>query len=416
MPSAAILWAIIVGLLACGAGAKANVIWAVNSPAARFSPGNWAGDTGRGGSVRRTTWNNGAWCAWTWTTTSAAPTATLNITNQTPGSAVSYFLDGALTDNVAVPAQGGIALAGLSGSGQHRLIVYTRNSVQNDRWSGKNAFNVTGLTVDDGARPVPAAPARPWVLIVGDSITEGIQADNGRDSALSDYSFLVGQGLMAAGYDYSVSACGYSGWLRPGDAGGDVPAYFAVRGDASSDADSRWDKINAQTSLLDAQGHLSAYGGLGQEPALILINYATNEALSSVSLAEMRQSVTGCLAALRRTAPNARIVVLVPPGLADQRIYARGPDAITALKDGVTAYGKAHQADTRLTLLDLGPLAAHALASRAYGGGVHPNAAGHAYLAPLVLQGLIAATPGESGRPPGTAPARRPGRTPAAGR
>ncbi|MDQ2688250.1 MAG: SGNH/GDSL hydrolase family protein [Armatimonadota bacterium] len=384
------IW-LVLALLAFGIAARANQVLGVNSPAVRFSPGNWAGDTGRGGSIRRTTWNNGAWCAWTWTTTSDAPTATLHITNQTPGSAVSYFLDGALADNVAVPAQGGIALAGLSGSGQHMLIVYMRNSVQKDRWSGKNAFTVTGLTVDDGARPLPAAPARPWALIVGDSITEGIQADNGRDSALSDYSFLVGQGLMAAGYDYGVSACGYSGWIRPGDAGGDVPAYFAVRNGVPSDADSRWDKIDAHTPLLDAQGHLSAYGRLGQEPALILINYATNEALSGASLTEMRQSVTLCLAALRRAAPNARIVVLVPPGLADRRIYARGSEAITALKDGVTAYQTAHRADARVALLDLGPLVAHALASPAYGGGVHPNAAGHAYLAPLVLQGLIVA-------------------------
>ena len=156
----------------------------------------------------------------------------LQVTNQTSGSAVSYFLDGALTDNVAVPAHGGIALTGLSGSGRHTLLVYTRNSVQNDRWSGKNAFTVTGLILDEGARPLPAVVARPWALIVGDSITEGIQADNGRDSALSDYSFLVGQGLMAAGYDYAVSACGYSGWIRPGDAAGDVPAYFAVRNGA----------------------------------------------------------------------------------------------------------------------------------------------------------------------------------------
>lgn len=382
------IW-LVLALLTFGIGAQADIMLAVNSPAVRFSPGNWTGDTGRGGSVRRTTWNNGARCVWTWTTTSDTPTATLQVTNQTPGSAISYFLDGALTDNVAVPAQGGIALVGLSGSGRHTLIVYTRNSVQNDRWSGKNAFTVTGLTLDNGARPVPAAPARPWVLIVGDSITEGIQADNGRDSALSDYSFLVGQGLMAAGYDYGVSACGYSGWIRPGDAGGDVPPYFAVRGGVPAAADSRWDRIDARTSLLDARGHLSAYGGVGQEPALIVFNYATNEALSGASLSEMRVSVTDCLASLRRAAPNARILMLVPPGLANTRIYAHGPETITAMKNAVTAYEKEHAADKRVTLLDFGPSVANALASPVYGGGVHPNAAGHAYLTPLVLQAVL---------------------------
>jgi lysophospholipase L1-like esterase len=325
-----------------------------------------------------------------WETNSANPTAALQISNSTPGSAISYFLDGALVDNVAVPAQGGVALTGLVGGGRHTLVVYTRSSPQRDRWSGANAFTVTGLTVDDGGRPLRApAAVRPWVLIVGDSITEGIQADNGRDSALSDYSFLVGQGLLDAGCDYGVSACGYSGWIRPGDAGGDVPAYYAVHDGAYSDADSRWNKIDALTSLLDSRGRLSASGGVGQEPAAVIVNYATNEALSGANLADMTASVTRSLGALRSAAPNTWLFVLVPPGLANTRIYARGSAAITALKSGVTAYHAAHPADTRVVVVDLGPSVANALASPAYGGGVHPNAAGHAFLAPQVLQAVL---------------------------
>ena len=381
---------LVLALLAWGMAARAEVVLGVTSPAVRFSPGNWAGDEGRGGSVSRTTWNNGAWCAWTWTTTSAAPAATLELTNPTPGSAISYFLDGALTDDVAVPLQGGIALQGLSGGGRHTLVVYTRNSVQSARWNGKNAFTITGLTLDDGARPIPASPARPWVLIVGDSITEGIQADHGRDDNLADYSFLVGQGLLAAGYDYGVSACGYSGWVRPGDAGGDVPAYFDVRQGTHSDAASRWNKIDARTSLLDSRGRLSAGGGVGEEPAAILVNYATNEALSGASLADMATSVTGCLTALRRAAPDARLLILVPPGLANTRLYAGGPAAIPALKAGVDAYKKQHPSDRRVTLVDFGASVANALASPTYGAGVHPNAAGHAFLTPLILQAVLA--------------------------
>lgn len=259
------------------------------------------------GRRRRRTWNNGAWCAWHWTTTSARPTATLLLTNPTPGSAVSYFLDGALTDNVPVPSSGGITITGLNSPGPHTLTVYTRNSRQDDRWRGLNSYTVTGLTLDDGATPTPAPPLRPWVLIVGDSITEGIQADDGADNSLRDCAFLVGQGLNAAGFDYAASACGYSGWLRPGDAQGDVPA--------------------------------------------------------------------------------AQILVLVPSGLADARVYPNGPAYIAALKAGFTAYHAASPTDRRTVLVDLGPDVA--LASPAYGGGVHPHAAGHAYLAPLVLQALL---------------------------
>jgi len=377
-------WVLLLLLLTDALPAHTDVTLPVTSPAARFSPATWAGDAGRGGSVSRRSWNNGAWCTWRWSTTSAHPTATLQITNQTPSSAVSYFLDGALTDNVPVPASGGVAILGLTDPGPHTLTVYTRNSRQIARWDGANAFTVTGLTLDDGGKPLPAPPLRPWVLIVGDSITEGIQADDGGDNSLRDYSFLVGQGLNAAGFDYAVSACGYSGWIRPGDAQGDVPAYCPASG-----GEGRWDKIDAHTSLLDARGHMSAYGEAGQEPKAILLNYGVNECLSHADKAVMSESVTLALAALRRAAPRTKIIVLVPPGLAEARIYPNGLLYIAALKAAVAAYKTAHPADSRTVLVDLGPAVARALGSPAYGGGVHPHAAGHAYLAPLVLESLL---------------------------
>jgi len=101
----------------------------------------------------------------------------------------------------------------------------------------------------------------------------------------------------------------------------------------------------------------------------------------------MKESVTSALAALRRAAPAAQILVLVPSGLADARVYPNGPAYIAALKAGFTAYHAASPTDRRTVLVDLGPDVA--LASPAYGGGVHPHAAGHAYLAPLVLQALL---------------------------
>ena len=385
-------------LAALCAPARAEVTLGVTSPAARFSPATWAGDAGRGGSASRTSWNNGAWCEWRWTTPAAHPAATFHITNPTRGSAVSYFLDGALTDNSSVPASGGISVQGLTGPGPHTLRVYLRNSPQSDRWHGANACTVTGLTVDDGAKPLPSAlpdgPKRPWVLIVGDSITEGIQADNGRDDTLSDYSFLVGEGLknrglQSAGYDTAVSACGYSGWLRPGDARGDVPGYFLP----DKAAQSRWNRIDANTSLLDTRGRLSGWGGIGEEPTAILINYGVNECLSRTSTDAVTVSVTGALTALRRAAPSARVLFLIPPGLADPHIYPNGPAYIAALNAGFDAYHSTRPADTKTMRLDFGLFVARALGSLAYGGGVHPNAAGHAFLAPILLRAMLPPLP-----------------------
>jgi lysophospholipase L1-like esterase len=385
-PSAVkLLFAVIVVISTAANRAAAETTLGVDSPAARFSPGNWAGDAGRGGSVFRRTWNNGAWCQWRWTTPAEHPTAKLQITNQTTGSTIAYFLDGALTEKVAVSDKGDIPIAGLKAGGSHTLIVYTAASQQTDRWQGKNAFVVSGLTVDEGSAPLPAEPSRPWALIIGDSITEGI----GAGSSLGDYAFLVGQGLRGRGIDTSVSACGYSGWIRPGDGKGDVPPYYAVNGGVYAEATSRWNKIDSQTSLLDAKGHLSGQGQADQEPAVIVINYIVNETLGHANVADAQASVTGCLAALRTAAPKAMIIVLMPPGLADARVYPGAPPYIAALRDGVGAYEKAHPDDKKIELLDLGADVARALGSQPYGGGVHPNPAGHAYQAPMILQAIL---------------------------
>jgi lysophospholipase L1-like esterase len=378
------------------ARAQGTVTLPVDAPAAHFSPGNWVGDTGRGGSRDRRSWTNGAYCTWTWSDTSAAPTATLLVTDPTEGAAVSYFLDGHLTDNVPVPATGGIPLSGLSGAGTHALIVYLRNSPQAQRWDGTNALKISGLTLDAGATPGKASAARPWVLIVGDSITEGIQADNGADDNLDDYSFLIGQALHQRGFDYGLSACGYSGWLRPGDATQDVPPYYSISGSKNGvggtydDAHSRWNKLDSQTSLLDSRGHLSAYGQTRQEPAAILINYGTNEALSHSDLSDTQASVTQSLTALRRAAPDAWLCVFVPFGLENTILYPDGAAYRQALQAGLAGYRAGHPSDRNITLVDLGPSVANALASNPYGGGVHPHVAGHAYIAAQVIPIVLA--------------------------
>jgi lysophospholipase L1-like esterase len=103
----------------------------------------------------------------------------------------------------------------------------------------------------------------------------------------------------------------------------------------------------------------------------------------------VQASVTQGLGALRTAAPDAWIFVLVPPGLYSTQIYPYGPAYVAKLKAGVAAYLGTHHGDKKTVLIDFGPDVSHALASPAYGGGVHPNAAGHAYLAPLVLQAVL---------------------------
>jgi hypothetical protein len=368
----------------------------VDSPAFVFSPGNWTGDQGRGGSSFRQTWYPGAYFRVSWTTTNENPSAVIlldtaaihDIKNKPE---ITYNVDGVWTDGVPCVADR-INVNGLKGGGAHSLVVYFKTSEQSNRWgssdaSGKNVLRVRGLEVNEEGKPQPDQPGAKWALIVGDSITEGSAANFGKSDNLSDWSFLVGQGLQERGYDYGISACGWSGWIRPGDNPGDVPPYYMISGSKQGvggtydEARSRWDKIDggAGHSLLDANNHLSAYGGTNQEPSLILINYGTNDDLSHCNPRDIQSSVSQSLEALRSAAPQASIYLIVPFGQ-----YALKP-----LQDALAAYQAAAPNDKKVVLIDLGVPVARALAANGYWSGLHPNLRAHAVFASKILSRMI---------------------------
>jgi hypothetical protein len=375
-------------------GISGNTI-PVDSPACVFSPATWTGDQDRAGSKFRQSWYPGAYFRVTWTTTNDNPHATLLLdTSPLQGRqnlpSFTYNVDGVWTDGVSCSADR-IDLTGLKGAGTHTLAVYFKTSEQSERWgsadeSGKNVLRVRGLEVDAEAKPQPVPPGPKWALIVGDSITEGSAANFGQSDNLCDWSFLVGQGLQERGYEYGVSACGWSGWIRPGDnPPGDVPPYYMVSDSNNGefgtydDAKSRWNKIDGGHSLLDEAKHLSAYGGLGQEPSLILINYGTNDALSHANSSDLQASITQSLVALRSAAPQASIYLIVPFGQ-----YALKP-----LQDGLAAYQASSPNDKKVFLIDLGVPVARALDANGYWSGLHPNLRGHAVFASKILSKMI---------------------------
>jgi hypothetical protein len=373
--------------------ADANPITiAVDSPAFAFSPGNWTGDSDRKGSLFRQTWYPGAYFRVTWSTTNDAPVAQILLDTSAYGDfarnrpQLTYNVDGVWTDNVTCD-QDHVPLQGLKGAGMHVLTVYFKTSVQIDRWGsadhgGKNVVRVTGLQVDNGSTPGISKVASKWALIIGDSITEGSAANFGNSDNLASWSYFVGQGLHAMDYEYGLSACGYSGWIKPGDESHDVPPYYAVSdsqdgaGGTYDDSHSRWNKIDGNNhSLLDSAGHLSAYGALGHEPSLILINYGTNDGLSNANTSDVEASVTQSLGALRSAAPDAAIFLIVPFGQYE----------IQQLKNGLATYQAQHADDRKIFLIDLGQPVANALAANGYWSGLHPNMRGHAVFAAQIL-------------------------------
>ena len=362
----------------------------VDSKAFVFSPGNWVGDVGREGKVFRQTWNPGAYFRVSWSSANPNPAAkiTLDTASFQPDfkpPKISYNIDGIW--KIDVPCDKEIVVQDLNKNKQeHTLTVILNTSVQTARWggegvSGANVLRVTGVQVDEKSAPAPVAPAKKWALIIGDSITEGCGA-----TALASYSHLLGQALSTQGYEYGISACGSSGWLARGDKSpGDVPGYYTITGSVQgvggkyNDAESRWNKIDGNRhSLLDANGRLSAYGQTGQEPALIFINYGTNDSLRKLDPADLKASINQSLAALRKSAPDAQIIVLIP----------FGQYCPALLKEAVELRQKA--ADSKIALIDLGPGVARSLTPKDRAlGDLHPNDRGTANFAALLIPHVL---------------------------
>ncbi|MEC5128599.1 SGNH/GDSL hydrolase family protein [Verrucomicrobiales bacterium BCK34] len=376
--------------------AEAETI-AVDSPAFVFSPANWTGDAGRGGEEFRQTWYSGAYFRVSWETSSDTPEATLlfDTSGYPEGFSrprLAYNIDGYWKSNVGCADE--IVIENLQGAGKHELVVYFQSSRQEQRWgsegkSGVNVARLLGLKVDAGSKPIEDTPAEKWALIVGDSITEGIGA-----SELAGYSHLVGQALQTRGYDYAISACGWSGWINKGDnPPGDVPGYYVITnstggtGGDYDDSASRWNKIDGNGhSLLDSEGRLSAYGDTNQEPALIMINYGTNDKLHKSDPGDTLASMTQSLAALRKSAPEAQIIILIPFG----QYFA------TELKQAVASHRQTHPEDQKVAIIDLGPKVPRNLSGKSgIFGGLHPNDRGHANFAAKIIPQVLEILDGE---------------------
>ena len=364
---------------------------AVDSSAFVFSPGNWTGDAGRGGKEFRQTWNPGAYFRVTWETTNDRPLAKLRLDTSTYPEGfkppmIAYNIDGVWRSKIPCAAE--VNIEDIKGAGKHELSVYLHQSQQMERWgsegkSGLNVLRVKGLELDVESKPTASAPASKWALIVGDSITEGIGA-----TELATYSHLVGQALQTQGYEYDISACGWSGWIHRGDSPpGDVPGFYAITqskngvGGQYDEARSRWNKIDGNGhSLLDSNQHISAYGQQGQEPALIMINYGTNEAVHKDDPSDTAASIKQGLAALRKSAPDAEIVVLIPFGQYKAK----------ELKEAVALHKQNHPEETKMDIIDLGPEVARTLSGKnGVMGGLHPNDKGHALFAAKIIPQLM---------------------------
>lgn len=364
---------------------------AIDSSAFLFSPGNWYGDTGRSGSLWRRTWNVGAYFVFTWAA-SSSPSAVLHLGPQGSGGYVTLFLNGVATQ---VATTGDVTLSGITPSAQNVLFAIFSNTPQSARWNaGANNLMVSGVTLDTASSAgVSTAGGKGWVKLVGDSITEGIEANNNKDNILYGYAFQLLQALRAQGYEVCVSACGSSGYLTTGDSTKDVPAYYYISGSQNglggtySDSKSRWSLIDKNVSALDSAGHLSAYGDLDTEPVAIAVNYLTNEALSSSNQSDAQAAMTQSIAAHRKAAPDAWLFLIMPFGFHYSGKY--DPSWLTIFNSAISTYKAANPTDTKVISVDIGADTSNVLEKNkgwyiSASDDVHPLAPGHALVAPII--------------------------------
>lgn len=369
----------------------ANITFTANPPAtilgvasasARFSPGNWSGDTGRGGSVNRRTWNVGAWCSFTWTA-GASPTASLLLSNATSGAMLNLYLNGVLTTDV--PANANYAVTGIKPNASNTLKVFVKNMPYGPRWIGvSNSVQVEGLQIDGASTGAAAPAARPWCLYVGDSVSEGQHTQGlNVNSVNTSYSFAILNMLDLLGYDTCLNVSGGTGYIRVGV---DVPGYYSVVGGVYSAANSRWNKVDNVNSLLDANGRISAYGATNTEPAIIMVDYTRNDAFDAFPQADFSAAVSGCLNALRGAAPNALIILSISVGVYNAVSSPNGLTYANLLKAAFAAYQTAHPGDGLLALIDHSQETSDMITNGLHTQDtVHPTLLGQATYAPLLL-------------------------------
>lgn len=320
------------------------------SPGIYFSEKNWhMADDGSAVSV-----NPGSYFK---TVVTGSTSLDVELTATKPGTSSTHYMNVVYSlDNhvlVEVPIFGNTSSIAISAkldpTANTSLVLYIYNSLQSaNRWkspaNGGAALVVKGLNLSaGGSAQLPALLPR-RMLLFGDSITEGVNAEcrnpdatcRGGDLCANAATKTWGPAVAAAlGAEYSQVGFGSLGWVV-GGAGG-VPAFFEPGKESTNSWDKIYDTANRSFTNLD----------------YIIVGHATNDGLRGANVEAVTAAVTGWLAAVRaRAGATTSIFLAVPFG---------GFGAANAPKGSLKAGFEAYQAatpDKKTYFLDLGREAA----------------------------------------------------------
>jgi hypothetical protein len=343
-----------------------------NDPACVLSPYNWT--IGGRGSGSAQTWNTGAYARFYFKNCTSV-TLFLDMTsynNTAQNPFFTYCLDnGVLATPINLPSTGQLSIS-VPDTGSHCLEVYLDSIPQAaGRWARTLFFGIQGIGLSSSGTSDPASVVQGQhnLLIYGDSITEGILANNGVDGVIYDYSFMLGQYFRILGFEYGIVACGFQGYSGVGVGG--VPCLFVEGNDSLSS----WNKIDAQNSRVSG-------GQITPAPDIIFEAMGTNDGLygngGNHLTPPLAQQITAFYQALRAAAPKALLINMIPwSGLIRSDINS-----------AMAAYAASAPSDTKAKTVDFhidSRMGSSPNQYCFYGGGLHLGLWGHANVASLTV-------------------------------
>lgn len=344
----------------------------------KFSPYNWATVSGAKVAV-----NGGAYCRLGFTGTGV--TIDIDVSSMVSGGvdaswypSIRYSVDnGPQTDLQLTPSTTGLTISGLA-SGTHSIeIVYLRGWWENiggtapDRWTTPvYCLKITGATIDAGASTAAPTWLSNSMFWAGDSISEGIRAQNtdvqpACQNAYESVPMFLAQAMGCELGNVSFGGQNYAAGFSS------IPAFNT-----------------AYASVFNGQSRLSG-GVLSPAPAHVCIWHGANGGASS-------GDVQAAIGNMRTVAPSADIWVIVPVG-------GVGRSGITS---GVSAYLAANPAETKVYLIDLGAswevgLTGFGSATKQAVDNLHPRANWNARIACAIVEEMAGTLAGGGGSPVG---------------
>lgn len=286
---------------------------------------------------------------------------------------VRYTLDnGAYVDSQLTVGQTAISITGLSASNHTIELWYLAGYWENipttaaDRWTTPSyCLKITNAIIDPGASSVAPTLKPKKLLWFGDSISEGIRANNSTTQPANQNSYETIPAFVAQALNAELGNCSFGG-----------TNYNAG--------------FNSIPGLLSS--YASVYNGVTRlSTGIFIVQPDYIAVMMGANGAPTTSNVSTFLDNARTAAPNARIFVIVPVG-------GQGRTNIIA---GVASYLSAHLTEHKVHIIDVGVAFNTGLTS--IGGatqqaidGLHPRSSWNARLACEVIRQMRMFMPSET--------------------